>query len=337
MSGKHFTLPAAQLKLVTRIFNQLTNLFPVWVTVCGVLALFQPHWFTWFNGPLIGWGLAVIMLGMGLTLSLEDFRNVARTPKPVALGVFAQFCIMPFMGWSIATVLKLPAEFAVGLILVSCCPGGTASNVVVYIARAHVALSVLMTMCSTFAAIALTPVLTQWLAGKYVPVDAVALFKSTVQIVLLPILIGMALNRYAHGAVERVKTAAPLVAVIAIVLIVASILGQRAHEIRESGGILLLAVTLMHTGAFILGYGIPRVFGFEERIRRTMAIEVGMQNSGLGTALALKHFTPSAATPCAISAIMHCILGSFLAALWRRDAETLDKPSADGTLGPDHE
>lgn len=320
-----------------RILDQLTNLFPLWVTLCGGLALFQPHWFTWFQGPLIVWGLAVIMLGMGITLSLDDFRKVARTPKPVALGVFAQFCIMPFMGWSIAAALKLPAEFAVGLILVSCCPGGTASNVVVYIARAHVALSVLMTMCSTFAAIALTPVLTQWLAGKYVPVDAVALFKSTVQIVLLPILIGMALNRYAHGAVDRVKPVAPLVAVIAIVLIVASILGQRAEQIRESGGILLLAVTLMHTGAFALGYGIPRVFGFEKRIRRTMAIEVGMQNSGLGSALAVKHFTPSAATPCAISAIMHCILGSFLAALWRRDAERLASPAAPVTLEPDHE
>ena len=131
----------------------------------------------------------------------------------------AQFCIMPFMGWTIAKTLNLPPEFAVGLILVSCCPGGTASNVVVYIARANIALSVLMTMCSTFAAIALTPVLTKWLAGKYVPVDAWALFKSTVQIVLLPVIIGMLLNRYAQKAVERVKPAAPLVAVIAIVLI----------------------------------------------------------------------------------------------------------------------
>ena len=322
---------------MNRVLNQLTNLFPLWVTLCGVLALFQPEWFTWFNGPLIVWGLAVIMLGMGITLSLEDFRKVTRTPKPVALGVFAQFCIMPFMGWTIATALQLPNEFAVGLILVSCCPGGTASNVVVYIARAHVALSVLMTMCSTFAAIVLTPVLTQWLAGKYVPVDAIALFKSTVQIVLLPILIGMALNHYAPRAVERVKPVAPLVAVIAIVLIVASILGQRSAEIREVGGILLMAVTLMHTGAFALGYGIPRVFGFEERIRRTMAIEVGMQNSGLGSALAVKHFTPSTATPCAISAIMHCILGSFLAALWRRDAEKLAIETETATLEPNHE
>ena len=140
--------------------NILTSLFPLWVTVCGVLALFQPTWFTWFKGPLIVWGLAVIMLGMGITLSLEDFRKVTRTPRPVALGVIAQFCIMPFMGWTIAKSLSLPPEFAVGLILVSCCPGGTASNVVVYIARANIALSVLMTMCSTFVAIALTPVLT---------------------------------------------------------------------------------------------------------------------------------------------------------------------------------
>ena len=314
---------------MNRTLNTLTNLFPLWVAVCGVLALFHPTWFTWFKGPLIVWGLAIIMLGMGITLSLEDFKQVARTPRPIALGVIAQFCIMPFMGWAIANVLNLPPEFAAGLILVSCCPGGTASNVVVYIARANIALSVLMTMCSTFAAIALTPVLTQWLAGKYVPVDAWALFKSTVQIVLLPIVFGMLLNRYAQKTVERVKPAAPLVAVITIVLIVASILGARAEQIRESGGILLLAVTLMHMGAFTLGYGITRVFGFEALIRRTVAIEVGMQNSGLGSALAVKHFTPSAATPCAVSAIMHCILGSFLAALWRRDAEKLEEASED--------
>jgi BASS family bile acid:Na+ symporter len=317
---------------MNRTLNTLTNLFPLWVTVCGVLALFHPSWFTWFKGPLIVWGLAIIMLGMGITLSLEDFKKVARTPRPVALGVIAQFCFMPFMGWSIAYALNLPPEFSAGLILVSCCPGGTASNVVVYIARANIALSVLMTMCSTFAAIALTPVLTQWLAGKYVPVDAWALFRSTVQIVLLPIVFGMLLNRYAQKTVERVKPAAPLVAVITIVLIVASILGARAEQIRESGGILLLAVTLMHMGAFTLGYGITRVFGFEELIRRTVAIEVGMQNSGLGSALAVKHFTPSAATPCAVSAIMHCILGSFLAALWRRDAETLKKCPEDQSV-----
>jgi len=314
---------------MSRTLNTLTNLFPLWVTVSGVLALFHPAWFTWFKGPLIVWGLAIIMLGMGITLSLEDFKQVTRTPRPVALGVIAQFCIMPFMGWAIANVLNLPPEFAAGLILVSCCPGGTASNVVVYIARANIALSVLMTMCSTFAAIALTPVLTQWLAGKYVPVDAWALFRSTVQIVLLPIVFGMLLNRYAQKTVERVKPAAPLVAVITIVLIVASILGARAEQIRESGGILLLAVTLMHMGAFTLGYGITSVFGFEALIRRTVAIEVGMQNSGLGSALAVKHFTPSAATPCAVSAIMHCILGSFLAALWRRDAEKLEEASED--------
>ena len=317
---------------MSRTLNTLTNLFPLWVTVCGVLALFQPTWFTWFKGPLIVWGLAIIMLGMGITLSLEDFKKVARTPRPIALGVIAQFCIMPFMGWAIAYALNLPPEFAAGLILVSCCPGGTASNVVVYIARANIALSVLMTMCSTFAAIALTPILTQWLAGKYVPVDAWALFRSTVQIVLLPIVIGMLLNRYAQKTVERVKPAAPLVAVIAIVLIVASILGARTEQIRESGGILLLAVTLMHMGAFTLGYGITRAFGFDELIRRTVAIEVGMQNSGLGSALAVRHFTPSAATPCAVSAIIHCILGSFLAALWRRDAEKLKEASEDQSV-----
>jgi len=157
---------------MTQLFNRLANLFPLWVLTCSGLALFYPEWFTWFSGGMIVWGLAVIMIGMGITLSIDDFRRVARMPRQVMIGVAAQFIIMPFLGWGIARGLALEPALAVGLILVACCPGGTASNVVSYIARADVALSVLMTMCSTFAAVVMTPLLTKWLAGAYVPVDA---------------------------------------------------------------------------------------------------------------------------------------------------------------------
>ncbi len=300
-----------------RLLNTATNLFPVWTVIGAIAALFWPELFTWFKGDLIVWGLAVIMLGMGITLNFSDFRSVAKTPFPVILGVGSQFLIMPFLGWGIATVLKLSPDFAVGLILVSCCPGGTASNVVTYLARAHLPLSVLMTMASTFAAVMMTPLLTKALAGKIVPVDAWGLFLSTVQVVLLPVALGILLNQYASKFVGRVRTVSPFVAVVAIVLIVASIIGQRADEILKSGGILLVAVTLMHSFAFALGYLAARVFGYDEAIRRTVAIEVGMQNSGLGSALATRHFNLSAATPCAISAVMHCIIGSALAGFWR--------------------
>ena len=160
------------MRRVNRILALATNLFPVWVLVGGALALAHPGWFTWFSGDFITWGLAVIMLGMGITLSVDDFKRVLKMPRAVGIGFVAHYAIMPFLGWSIAHLLRLETPFAVGLILVSCCPCGTASNVVNYIARSNVALSVLMTMCSTLGAIVMTPLLTKWLAGQYVPVDA---------------------------------------------------------------------------------------------------------------------------------------------------------------------
>src|ERR1051326_6548546 len=142
------------------------------------------------------------MLGMGITLSVDDFRAVLKMPKAVAMGFVAQYTIMPLLGWAVAKGLALPTQFAVGLILVACCPGGTASNVVTYLAKGNVALSVLMTMCSTFGAIVMTPLLTKWLAGTYVPVDAWGLFVSTVQVVLLPLIIGLVLHHSAPKTVE---------------------------------------------------------------------------------------------------------------------------------------
>ncbi len=304
---------------MNRLFNLLTNLFPVWVLTGGVLALFHPPLFTWFRGEAIVWGLAVIMLGMGVTLSVDDFKRVLTMPKAVAVGVFAQFLIMPLLGFGIARVLRLETSFAVGLILVSCCPGGTASNVVSYLAKANVALSVLMTMCSTFGAIFLTPLLTKWLAGTYVPVDAWALFLDTVQVVLAPIVLGMVLHHTTPRLVRAVLPVAPLVSVITIALICASIVGQRADDILHSGGVLLTAVFLLHAGGFALGHTFARLFGYDELIRRTVAIEVGMQNSGLGVVLAQRNFPalPATATPCAISATFHSVIGSVMAGLWR--------------------
>lgn len=303
-----------------------TNLFPVWVLLgCG-LALVVPTLFTWFSGPWIVWALAVIMLGMGITLSVDDFRGVLRMPKAVAMGFVAQYTIMPFLGWAIARGLRLDPAFAVGLILVACCPGGTASNVVTYLARGHVALSVLMTMCSTFGAIVLTPLLTKWLAGTYVPVDAWKLFLDTVKVVLAPLVLGLFLHHRVPGVVRTVLPVAPLVSVAAIVMICASIIGANARHIRESAGVLFLAVTLLHAGGFGLGWLFAWACGYGETVRRTVSIEVGMQNSGLGAVLARENFPslPAAPTPCAISAVFHSVIGSLLAGLWRL------WPAADG-------
>uniref|UniRef100_UPI0040490709 bile acid:sodium symporter family protein n=1 Tax=Cephaloticoccus sp. TaxID=1985742 RepID=UPI0040490709 len=303
---------------MTRLLGFLTNAFPLWVLIGGVWAIIQPAWFTWFSGPWIVWGLAVIMLGMGLTLSIDDFKRVLVMPRPVALGFVAQFLFMPLLGWSISRLLHLDTPLAVGLILVSCCPGGTASNVVAYLARANVALSVVMTVCSTFAAIILTPLLTQFYAGTMVQVDALGLFLSTFKVVVAPVLLGVLLNRFVPRVVAWTRPASPLISVITITLIVASIIGQSAEAVKASAGVLLLAVGLLHVGGFGLGYLSARVFGFEKIIARTVSIEVGMQNSGLGVVLARKHFAdPLTAVPCAISSVFHSVIGSLLAGWWR--------------------
>ena len=304
---------------MNRVLALATNLFPIWVLLGGALALAHPAWFTWFSGDFITWGLAVIMLGMGITLSVDDFERVLQMPRAVGIGFVAHYAIMPFLGWSIARLMKLETPLAVGLILVSCCPCGTASNVVNYIARSNVALSVLMTMCSTLGAIVMTPLLTKWLAGHYVPVPAWGLFLSTLKIVLAPVVIGVALNRYAPRFVKFVLPVSPLISVLTITLICASIIGDSADAFKRSGGELILAVFFLHSGGFLLGYFASRLLRCDELTSRTISVEVGMQNSGLGAALARAHFAamPLTALPCAISATFHSVIGSLLAGLWR--------------------
>ena len=301
-----------------RILSLFTNLFPVWVLICCTAALFWPKAFTWFSGPFIVWGLGIIMLGMGITLSLEDFKKALTMPRSIGMGLAAQFILMPGSAWLIASVLNLPDAYKVGLILVACCPGGTASNVVTYLAKANVALSVLMTMCSTAAAIVLTPLLTSWLAGQYVPVDGWKLFASMIKIALIPIVLGVSLHHLFPRAVKFVLPVGPLIAVVVIALICASIIGANAESVKESGLGLLGAVVLLHSMGFASGYAFARVFGYHALICRTVSIEVGMQNSGLATVLARGHFTdPLTAIPCAISAVVHSVVGSILAAMWR--------------------
>ena len=302
-----------------RLIQIITNLFPLWVLIAGVLALWHPPSFLWFKTSYISWALAIIMLGMGVTLSVEDFRRVLSMPRAVGIGFLAQFLIMPSLAWTLAKVLKLSPDFAVGLILVGCCPGGTASNVVTFLARANVPLSVLMTMCSTFAAVFMTPLLTKWLAGAYVEVNAIGLFLDTVKVVLAPLVIGLASNAFFPKAVDKILPVAPLISVLAIVLVVSGILADKAEAVVKSGGVLLLAVLLLHAGGFALGWMFAWAFGCKESIRRTIAIEVGMQNSGLGAALAKSNFAsmPLAPTPCAISAVFHSVIGSLLAGFWR--------------------
>jgi BASS family bile acid:Na+ symporter len=305
-----------------RLLLASADWFPAWVLTAALLALWQPSLFTWFSGPWIVWGLALVMLGMGLTLNVADFAAVLRLPGAVAVGFAAQYTIMPLLGWSVGKMLALPAPFAVGLILVACCPGGTASNLVTYLARGNVALSVIMTMCSTLAAVVMTPLLTGWLAGAYVPVDAWGIFLTTAQVVLAPVLAGLLLHHQAPRLAGFILPAGPIMSVLVISLIVGSIIGQNASAIFAHGGQLLLAVTLLHSGGFFLGFVVGRLFGFDLGVARTISIEVGMQNSGLGAVLAKTRFAaePLTAVPSALSSVCHSLLGSLLAAWWRRGA-----------------
>ena len=299
--------------------------FPLWIVLGCAWAWARPEDWTWF-APWISPGLGCIMLGMGLTLRVSDFVEIARQPKIVALGVAAQFVIMPFAGWSVAKVFALEPELALGLILVSCCPGGTASNVICYLARANVALSVLMTMASTLAAIGLTPVLKKLLAGKVLPVDAWALFQSMITVVLLPLVVGIGVNS-ALGKLKRpqvvrswVDAVGPVCSVAIIVLIVGCIVALKKDLIAAAAMPLFVSVFVLHLLGFGLGYGVMGLLKKDEAMRRTISIEVGMQNSGLGAALATEHFArfALAPVPAAISAVYHCIIGSVLAAVWRR-------------------
>ncbi len=311
------TLPATPT--LHRVLEGATRAFPLWVVAASVVALIEPRWLTWFSGPLLTWGLGVVMLGMGLTLQVEDFARVAQAPGTVATGVVLQYTVMPLLGWALGYACDLPTPFAVGLVLVACCPGGTASNVVTFLARGDVPLSVTMTAVSTLLAAVMTPLLTEMLAGSRVEVSVVGLLVSTLQVVILPVVIGVALTRLAPRAAARVQVVAPLIAVITVALIVGSILGAGRDDVLGAGARLLGAVVGLHAGGFALGYIGARLVRRPETAARTIAIEVGMQNSGLGVVLARQHFaSPLVAIPCAMSSLTHSVLGSLLAAWWRR-------------------
>ncbi len=296
----------------------LVNLFPVWALLASLLALWRPGLFTWFSGPLITVGLAVIMLGMGLTLVPGDLRRVLQHRRLVVTGVVLQYTVMPLAGWAMAWIFGLPTPLAVGLILVSCCPGGTASNVVSYLARADVPLSVAMTAVSTLLAALMTPTLTALLAGSRVDVPAQGLFVSTVQVVLLPVAAGLLMRRSLPRVTATLLPVAPLVAVVMITVIVASIIGAGRDDVLAAGLRLVTAVFALHACGFGLGYVAARLLKAELAAARTISIEVGMQNSGLGVVLARQNFpSPLVAIPSAISSLFHSLIGSALAGYWR--------------------
>ncbi|TQE83696.1 bile acid:sodium symporter family protein [Leptospira noguchii] len=296
-----------------------TLLFPAWVLIGSVLSFFFPQWFTWFTGAAITYGLGVTMLSMGITLLPRDFRNIFRTPIPVFIGVTLQYTVMPVSGWGIGVLLDLPTPLATGLVVVSCCPGGVASNVITYLARGDLALSVSMTASSTILSVFMTPLLTLFLIGKGINVSSSGLFLDTFQVVILPVVLGILLNFYLPEVSKKIQTVSPLVAVFLITMIVSSILGAGKEKILQSAGTLMFAVLSLHMSGFFFGYIISWLFIRKQKISRTISIEVGMQNSGLGVVLSRNNFSdPLVAIPAAISSLVHSLIGSLLAAFWRK-------------------
>ena len=278
----------------------------------------------------VGLLLGLVMFGMGLTLTGGDFVRVFRRPKGIAIGVAAQYTVMPLLAFLLAYFLDLSPELAAGVILLGCCPGGTASNVIAYLARGDVSMSVSMTSVSTVLAPLLTPALMLLLAGSWLPVDAGGLFVSILQVVLVPVLLGVALNTFFGGTVRRVTPVLPLVSVTVIVIIVMGVVAASADNLLTVGPLVLLIVMAHNLAGLLLGYGVARAVGIDGPQRRAISIEVGMQNSGLAAGLAATYFGGLAALPGAVFSVWHNISGPALATYWSRHPAE-DSPDSSRT------
>lgn len=313
------------MKTLERISTFAGNTFAIWVIIFGVLAFTFPDGFTWI-APHISLLLGIIMFGMGLTLSLNDFKGVVKAPKNVFIGVIAQYTIMPLLAFGLATVFQLPPEVAVGVILVGCCPGGTASNVMTFLAKGNTALSVSVTALSTILAPILTPSLTLVFASKWLPVSAGDMFLSIIQIVLIPIALGLIIRMLFNKQVEKSVKVLPLVSVIGIVAVAAAVVAINTDNIATTGLLIFSVVILHNVLGLLIGFLLAKALRLDFRDQKAISIEVGMQNSGLGSALALAHFNPIAAVPSALFSVWHNISGPLLATWWgKKTTDEMEK------------
>ena len=297
------------------VFIRLTQLFPFWAIIISLLAWQYPELFrsyeTWIV-PL----LSVVMFGMGLTLHLSDFSYVLQMPRLIFAGIALQYTIMPLTAVVLSDLMELDPVLTAGMILVGTCPGGTASNVICYLARGNVALSITLTAVSTFLAVILTPALTAELVSKTIDVPVLDMLLSILYMVIIPVSAGVLLNHVVGKILQPVRLVFPLLSVIAIVFIIAIIVSLNAQQVHQIGATVLIAVMLHNSAGLFLGYFTSRLLGYSPTECRTLAIEVGMQNSGLAVALAIKYFTATAALPGAIFSIWHNLSGSILAGFW---------------------
>ncbi len=305
------------MKMLASFSAFVGKTFAVWVLLFAVLGFVFPETFKQF-APYIVTLLGIIMFGMGLTLSLDDFREVVRRPVDVGIGVASQFLIMPLLAVLLTKIIPMSPEVAAGVILVGCCPGGTSSNVMTYLGKGDVALSVACTSVTTLAAPLVTPFLVWFFASQFLPVDAMAMFMSIVKVILVPLALGVLAQKLIPGIVKSAVPVLPLVSVTGIVLIVAAVVAGSKGAIATSG-LLIFVVVVLHNGiGYMLGFTAAKLTGMPLAKRKAIAVEVGMQNSGLGAALANAHFSPLAAVPSAIFSVWHNISGALLANYFAR-------------------
>ena len=292
-------------------------MFPVWALLLSACAYFQPHLFVDFKSYIIPL-LTIIMLSMGLTLKTRDFKQVMNNRRALIVGVLLQFMVMPLTAFLIAKLFNFDNELTIGMLLVGSVAGGTASNVMCYLAKGDTALSISMTAVSTLLGVILTPLLVVMMVGQDVDIPVLGMLLSLVKIVLVPVSIGVVVNTFFSDKVAKLQPLLPYVSMFTIIFIIAIVVALSAERLADIGFILGAAVILHNTLGLILGYSVARLMGFNEKVCRTIAFEVGLQNSGLATALAIKFFTPAAALPGTLFSIWHNVSGAIIASYWSK-------------------
>ncbi|MDN6179435.1 MAG: bile acid:sodium symporter family protein [Halomonas subglaciescola] len=300
-----------------RYFERFNRLFPVWAVLLAGVAAVVPGWFSGLAGQ-IQLLLTVIMFSMGLTLSGRDFARVVKSPAPIAVGVALQFLIMPLAALLISLALSLSPELTLGMVLVGATAGGTSSNVMTWLAGGRVALSVSMTLTSTLISVVATPLLTWLLLGQSVDVPTWGMLMSIAQLVVVPVAAGVVVHHFLGERIQQVEPVLATLAMLAIVLIIAIVVALNVDQLLTLGPIVALAVVLHNGVGLAGGYWMARAAHFDQRTARTIAFEVGLQNSGLAVSLAGQFFTPGAALPGAIFSVWHNVSGSLLAGWWKR-------------------
>ena len=304
--------------MVKRICDFISSLMGVIILLSAILALFFPSYFSFLSPSIINPMLGVVMLGMGLTLNPSDFKTVFSRPKDVIAGCAAQFVVMPLLALLLTKAFSLPAEIALGVVLVGCCPGGTASNVITYLSKGDLSLSVAMTTVSTLLAPFLTPFLTWALIGETVDVDVVSMFLSIFFVVILPVALGLTIQRFLPRFTKVVSTYLPSFSVLVIALIVIIVVSLNSAKLLSCGALVVLVVVLHNIMGLALGYAVAKLLRMSGAKSKAVSIEVGMQNSGLASSLALTSFAqyPLAAVPGAVFSVWHNISGAIVARVY---------------------